>query len=392
MKKEKRDVYLVQGVRTLLGKPHKTLNRYQAGDLAAGVMRAVMEKSGWDPRDIQRVLLGNTLSAGLGQNFAREAVSRAGLPGDLPAAVINNVCGSGLEALIFGYEGILSGRQDAVLIAAAESVTHAPFLIPREKEEQLRREDVIDSVERDGLRCSLTGKLMGVLAEDLAQKHKISRKQQDEYAFESHRKASHATKEGFFIKEIIDMETAGALASMSDDCIRKRISLEAMAELPAAFREEGTVTAGNSSRICDGAAAVLLSAQRNKAEKERGLQARILACQSVTGDPATTYESGVKVIQACLKEARMTAEHIDLFEICEAFAAQAVYTFEKLQIPVAKRNIWGGDIALGHPMGVSGLRALVTLMNALRTKEKRRGMVCVSFGGGGSIAVMIERF
>ncbi len=342
-------------------------------------------------KKVDQIFLGNTLSAGLGQNFAREAVVLSKMPITVPACVIDNVCGSSLQALMWGCDTIEAGRNDSVFSLGAESITHVPFLIARDKREEGHQEDFIDSLNMDGLFCNMSGKLMGELAESLAQKFEVSRRSQDEFAFASHQKALEATEKGFFEKEITAIDQDNEKGRRLDDCIRKNISLQRLSELPSAFSEGGTVTAGNSSRICDGAAGVLLAGAEFIKENEIVPRARIIQSVSIANEPSQTYESGAVAIKQCLKLAGLSLKEIDLFEICEAFASQMIYTKERLKISSKKINLWGGDIALGHPMGASGLRALVTLMNMLEVKDKTTGLVCVSFGGGGSVAVIIER-
>jgi acetyl-CoA C-acetyltransferase len=372
-----------------MGKAHKSLKPYKTVDLAAAVLKGVQAKSSGDASQIQQVIMGNALSAGVGQNLAREAVCLAGFPLELPAYVVNNVCGAGLQGLLIGYESVLSQRNQSMIIAAAESATHSPFLVDRTKRDHPDDDDFVDSLTHDGLLCQITHQLMGDLAENLARAHAISRADQDECAFQSHKKARQATEAGFFRHEMVG--PASGQKGLKDDGIRRNINRDKLALLTGAFSQDGTVTAGNASKICDGAAAVWMA--DSQAIKDQGLQpkAKIVAAEGVAVDPADAYTSGEFAIQKCLKTAGLEIKDIDWFEICEAFAAQVLYTQRAMKIPLDKVNPWGGDIALGHPMGVSGLRALVTLMNALTVTEKRRGVVCVSFGGGGGIALIIER-
>lgn len=383
-------VFLVDGVRTVIGKPFKSLKKYKAVDLAAGVIEGLKSRVSFSSQSIDQVIVGNTLSSGLGQNFAREAVFLSGLPVTVPAYVVDNVCGASLEGLILGCDSILAQRNHAVLCIGAESITYSPFLVSKEKVDAVTSADCRETLREDGLYCRMSHKLMGELAEALAEKHNISRERQDAFALESHKKAKAAMEKGLFLHEIVPLSEE-TLEDLNDDCISKKISMERLEMLPPAFCEGGTLTAGNSSRICDGAAGVLLASETFVEEQGLYPRAEILQAVSVAGDPSDTYAFGVDAINLCLRKEGLKVSDIESFEICEAFASQILYTQDVLGIPSSKLNFFGGDIALGHPMGASGLRALVTLLNVLTQQQKTTGIACVSFGSGGAIAVLIKK-
>jgi len=388
--KGQKKVFIIDGLRTIIGRKYKSLKEYSAAELAAYVLQSIVKRNKIKEKFIDQIIVGNSLSAGLGQNIARQAGALAGLPFDIPAYMVNNVCGAGLQALLLGMESILSGRNYLIAALGADSVTHAPFLVKKEEVGNESDEKYIDSLFYDGLFCQQTAMSMGMLAEQFAEKHSISREEQDLYALRSHKKASAALDEGALSKEIIFMEQKKRKDAFVDDSINKNITIEKLKQLPPAFLTGGTITAGNASSPCDGAVVILSASEEFVKEKRITPMARILEYTHIAIDPKETYESSAIAIKKCLKASGMLLKDIDVFEICEAFAAQMVFLQHNLRIPSSKLNIFGGDLALGHPMGASGLRAVVTLMNVLRSKGKEKGLICVSFGGGGAIAVILE--
>ncbi|MDP2653556.1 MAG: thiolase family protein [Candidatus Omnitrophota bacterium] len=385
-------VYLVDGVRTPIGSPFKSLREFSAAKLSALVLKELVRRNRIAPDQIQEVIWGNVVSAGTGQNFAREAVIAAGFPPSLPAYLINNVCGAGLQALVLASRAIRSGDGDCFVVGGAESVSNAPGLNlegfdPNHPDPSKQ----VKSSVHDGLLCQMTGRRMGELCEATARKSRISREDQDRFALESHRKAVAAQEQGKFAREIIPCRTADGKVVERDERPRKNLTIERLEALKPAFDPAGTLTAGNSSIPCDAAGGALVVSEDFAGKNRLKPLARVLGYSSIAVDPAEVFTCGPAVVRSCLKNAGMELKDIDLFEISEAFAAQMIHTVRGLEIPESKINIWGGDVALGHPLGAAGARVLVTLMHALVDQQKARGLACVCFGGGGAMAVAVER-
>jgi len=376
-------VYIFDCLRTPIGSANKSLKEFKASELAASVIDALLKRNPTSQESIAEVILGNTVSAGTGQNLARHAVSLSNLSLKTPAYVVNNVCGSGLQAVILAAQKIKTQEADIVIAGATESATHNPTLLNRNKEEQ-------DSLQQDGLFCSLAQKSMGEICEDLAKNKNISRQKQDTYALESHQRACAARKKGDFKNEIVPMSVTGSKNFSEDERPREKTSLEKLARLPCAFHDEGSITAGNASSAADGACAFLIASQKYVERNKIVPLAKILGYVSMAFEPSRVFEDGIEVIIKCLNAIGLKMEEIDLFEVTEAFAAQAVFTQEQLTIPKDKMNIFGGDVALGHPLGIAGARALVTLVHALKNRKKNKGIVYTPFGAGGAIALAVE--
>jgi len=308
----------------------------------------------------------------------------------VPACTVNQVCGSGLQSVIVAAHSILCGARNLVVAGGTESASQSPCLYFDDSDDSSAGNKKVESLLHDGLWCKLTDRHMGHLAEYIVKEFKISRRKQDEYAFESHRKACLAQEEGKFLEEIAAVCISKTQYFQTDERPRKNINMEKLAALSPAFEKQGTVTAGNSSVPCDGAAAVVLAASALVKKWKLTARARILGYSSIAVSPREVFTAGVVAIRTCLSQCRLSLKDIDLFEISEAFSAQAILTQDKLQIPGEKINIWGGDIALGHPLGAAGSRGLVTLLHALRDRKKKKGIVCVCLGGGGAIALAVE--
>ena len=384
MKSDKETAYIIDCKRTAIGSPHKSLKHCSAAQLASGVIRNIVERHSLKPSLLSSIVIGNTVSAGTGQNLARQASHLAGIPFEVPAFVINNVCGSGVQSLIWGTQALLNEEQPFMITGATESASQTPQLLSSNFDVPT------DSLLFDGLKCSLSGKLMGEICEDLAQEEKISRKAQDMYTLVSHQKACLARRDKKFKNEIVPVAVSGGPVYDHDERPRETTSLEKLSLLPAAFRTGGTVTAGNSSAPSDGACAFLLSLKKSMEEHRLSPMARVVGYASIAVNPARVFSEGVSAIPLCLNKAGLSLKDIDLFEITEAFAAQAVYTQKKIGIPSERMNIHGGDVALGHPLGTSGARSLVTLIHALKSTKKRMGLAYVAFGGGGAMALVVE--
>ncbi len=376
------DIYIIDGRRSPIGRAFRSLKDFSAPQLAASVIQQILPLNNIPSSLIGQVIVGNTVSAGIGQNMARLSAVYGGLPSQVPAFTVNNVCGSGLQAIIIGAWSLCLGEGEVIVVGGSESASQAPFLTYKMKKD----EEKIDSLIHDGLWCHITNKHMGELADLTAKKNNISRKQQDEYAFSSYTKAKEAKEKGFFDREILPVNGLSF-----DERLKKEITKEKLASFSPAFGKEGTITAGNSPAPADGSAMLILASQ--KAVKKYNLKpkARLIITAATAGPPEDVFMAAVPSIQEALKRANKTINDIDLFEITEAFSVQAIYTQQTLAIPYEKMNVFGGDVALGHPLGAAGARTMVTLLYALETLKKRLGLVSVCLGGGGAVSVIIEK-
>ena len=387
-------VFIFAGARTPIGYPYRGLKEFTAAQLATFAIKGICQRSRIDKRWIDEVILGNVVAAGTGQNLARQAALAAGLPATVPAFTVNNVCGAGLQAVILAAQSVALRKADLILAGGTESASQSPYFVKRVEAENYEKKikdlDPMDCLQHDGLFCQMTGQKMGELAQKLARQFDISREDQDDYAFESHRKACLAQKQGKFKKEIVSLRNHEKTIHY-DEHPRKTLERAWLDKMPPVFWTGGTVTAGNSAPSCDGAAVVAVGSSDFQKKHKRKPLARIVGYASIAVTPENVFESTNTAIEACLKECRLQLRDIDFFEISEAFAAQIVLVERKAKIPRSKINAFGGDLALGHPLGTAGTRILVTLLNVLRDQKKKRGLACVSFGGGGAIAMVIER-
>ena len=387
-------VFIFAGARTPIGYPYRGLKEFTAAQLATFAIKGICQRNRIDKRWIDEVILGNVVAAGTGQNLARQAALAAGLPATVPAFTVNNVCGAGLQAVILAAQSVALRKADLILAGGTESASQSPYFVKRVEAENYEKKikdlDPMDCLQHDGLFCPMTGQKMGELAQKLAHRFDISRADQDDYAFESHRKACLAQKQGKFKKEIVSLRNHEKTIH-HDEHPRKTLERAWLDKLPPVFWTGGTVTAGNSAPSCDGAAVVAVGSPDFQKKHKRKPLARIIGYASIAVPPENVFESTNTVIEACLEECRLQSRDIDFFEISEAFAAQIVLVERKTNIPRSKINVFGGDLALGHPLGTAGARILVTLLNVLRDRKKKRGLACVSFGGGGAIAMVIER-
>lgn len=381
-----KEIFVIDGVRTPIGSPYRGLKNFSAVQLAAIVIKEIASRNKLGNDLIDEGVIGNTVSSGLGQNLSRQAFFLAGFPDVVPTFSINNVCGSGMQSIILGIQSILSENASLIIGGGTESATHCPKISFEDKKKR------VDSLVYDGLWCHLTNKHMGELCEDLAEKFLISREEQDKYAFNSYVKACNAQTQGKFQKEIVPIKKKqGDRFFREDEHLRKNIKLEKLLTLSPAFRKKGTITAGNSSAPCDGASMIALASRKAIQRNKLFPRARVLGYASVAVPPKEVFTAGVVSIKECLRKSGLSLKEIDLFEISEAFAAQAIFTQKQLNIPYDKMNIFGGDIALGHPLGAVGTRILVTLIYALIDQKKKKGLACVCLGGGGAVAMIVER-
>ncbi len=387
---------IVSAVRTPTGRFLGALKDFPAHALGALVVRAAVERAGLAPADVDECILGNVVSAGQGQHPARQAALAAGLPAAVPALNVNMVCGSGLRAVMLAAQGIATGDRDVVVAGGMESMSQAPYLLPRAREGfRMGHGQVVDSMIQDGLWCAVEHWHMGMTGEVVAQKYGVSREAQDAYAVGSHLKAARAHAEGAFAQELlpvaIPQRKGDAVIFDRDESVRADTSVEALARLSPAFDPQGTVTAGNAPGVNDGAAALVVVADEVAAARGLRVRARIVA-QATSGlEPRWVMMTPVPAIRTLMTRAGWTLDEVDLFEINEAFAVQAVAVTGELGIPESRVNVHGGAVALGHPIGASGARVLVTLLHALERRGLRRGVAALCLGGGNGVALAIER-
>ena len=389
------DVVIVAAGRTAVGKFGGTLAKIPAADLGAHVIKHLLAKIGLDGAAVGEVIMGQVLTAGAGQNPARQAVIKAGLPDMVPAFTVGKVCGSGLKATHLAAQAIKCGDADIVIAGGQENMSASPHVLPGSRDGfRMGDAKLVDTMIVDGLWDVYNQYHMGITAENVAKKYDVSRAAQDEFALQSQLKAEAAQKAGKFKDEIIPLEIPskkGAIVFDTDEYPKHGSTLESLASLRPAFNKEGSVTAGNASGLNDGAAAVIMMSA-SKA-KELGLTplARIKAYSSAGLDPTIMGMGPVSATQLCLKKAGWKHEDVDLMEINEAFAAQAIAVNKEMGWDTSKINVNGGAIALGHPIGASGARVLVTLLHEMIRRDAKRGLASLCIGGGMGVALAVER-
>ena len=391
-----REAVILSAVRTPTGKFLGTLKDHAAPRLGAIVVKEAVARAGLAPEDVDEVILGNVLSAGVGQAPARQAAIHAGLPPAVGALTINKVCGSGLKAVMLAAQGIATGDTDIVVAGGMESMSNAPYLLARAREGlRLGHGELLDSMIHDGLWDAYDDQHMGCCGEVVAEKYAVSRAEQDAFALESHKKAIAAIKAGKFKDEIVPVpipqKKGDPVMFADDESPREDTSLEALARLKPAFKEGGTVTAGNAPGVNDGAAALVVASS----DTARALGAKPLArivAQATSGlEPRLVMMTPVPAVRKLLEKAGWTADSVDLVELNEAFAVQGVAVVRELGLDPAKVNVNGGAVALGHPIGASGARILTTLLYALQQRGLRRGVATLCLGGGNGVALAVER-
>jgi len=389
------DVVIVAAGRTAVGKFGGSLAKVAASDLGAHVIKNLLAKTGIAPDQVSEVIMGQVLTAGVGQNPARQAVIRAGLPDMVPAMTINKVCGSGLKATHLATQAILCGDAEIVIAGGQENMSASPHVLQGSRDGfRMGDAKLVDTMIVDGLWDVYNQYHMGITAENVAKKYNVSRQEQDEFSVASQNKAEAAQKAGKFKDEIIPFEIAskkGSVVFDTDEFIKPGVTIDSLAGLRPAFAKDGTVTAGNASGINDGAAAVIMMSAK-KAE-QLGLKplARIKAYSSAGVDPTIMGMGPVPASQLCLKKAGWTHKDVDLMEINEAFAAQAIGVNKEMGWDTSKINVNGGAIAIGHPIGASGCRILVTLIHEMIRRDAKRGLASLCIGGGMGVALAIER-
>jgi acetyl-CoA C-acetyltransferase len=391
-----RESVIVSAVRTPTGKFLGGLKDLSATALGALVVREAVRRAGVDPATVNECIMGNVVSAGLGQAPARQAAIHGGLSNSVGALTINKVCGSGLKAVMLAAQGIATGDIDIAVAGGMESMSNCPYLLAKARE-GLRMGDgtLIDSMIHDGLWDSFNNVHMGLTGEVVSERYHVSREEQDKYSVESHRRAAHATREGWFTQEIlpvsIPQKKGDPIVISRDESIREDTSVESLAKLKPAFKKDGTVTAGNAPGVNDGAAATVVTAAEVAQRLNLKPIARIVG-QATSGlEPMLVMMTPVEAVRKVLKKTGWKVEDVELFELNEAFAVQAVAVTRELGIDPAKVNVNGGAVALGHPIGASGARVLTTLLYALGRLGKKRGIATLCLGGGNGVALAVER-
>ena len=391
-----KDTVIISAVRTPVGKFQGGLKSMSAPQLGAIAVKAAVERAGLAPEQIDEVIMGNVVSAGLGQNPARQAALHAGLLPDVAAMTINKVFGSGLKAFGLASQGIQTGDSEIVVAGGMESMTNAPYLLPGARDGyRLGHSTIVDSMIHDGLWDAYENFHMGNTGEIVAERYHVARERQDEYALNSHRKAIAAIRAGKFRDEIVPVpipqRKGDPVLFDTDESPRADASIEALRALKPAFKKDGTVTAGNAPGVNDGAAAVVVTSAERAAALGKKPMARI-AGQAVSGiEPALVMMAPVKAVRKLVNKIGWNLADVDLIELNEAFSVQAVAVMEQLELNPDKVNVNGGAVALGHPIGASGARILVTLLYEMTRRNAKRGIATLCLGGGNAVALAVER-
>ncbi len=390
------DVVIVAATRTAVGSFQGALASIPAVDLGAAVIRQLLAQTGLDGAQVDEVILGQVLTAGAGQNPARQAAIKAGLPHAVPAMTLNKVCGSGLKALHLATQAIRCGDAEVIIAGGQENMSLANYVMPGARTGlRMGHASLIDSMISDGLWDAFNDYHMGITAENLVEKYGISREEQDAFAAASQQKAAAAIESRRFVEEItpilIPQRKGDPIAFATDEQPRAGTTAEALAKLKPAFKKDGSVTAGNASSLNDGAAAVMLMSAAKAEALNLPVLARIKAYANAGVDPAIMGIGPVSATRRCLEKAGWSLDQLDLIEANEAFAAQALSVGKELQWDASKVNVNGGAIALGHPIGASGCRVLVTLLHEMIKRDARKGLATLCIGGGQGVALAIER-
>lgn len=391
-----RQPVIISATRTAIGKFQGALKSFTAPQLGSIVVREAVERAKLDPSRIDEVIMGCVLQAGLGQNPARQAALGAGIPDKVAALTVNKVCGSGLKAVMLAAQSIALGDNDIIVAGGMESMTNAPYLLTKARDGyRLGDGQIVDSMIHDGLWCALDHWHMGETGEVVTEKYNISRERQDEYALGSHRKAVAAIKAGRFKDEITPVEIpqrkGAPLVFDADEGPREDSSIEALAKLKPAFRPNGAVTAGNASTINDGAAACVVTSEEVARNLGRAPLVRIIAQATSGVEPKLVMMAPLEAVRKVVAKAGWDLKSVDLFELNEAFSSQSVALIEQLGLDPEKVNVNGGAVALGHPIGASGARVLVTLIHEMIKRRAGRGVASLCLGGGNAVALAVER-
>ena len=390
MSNKSKEVVIVNAIRTPIGAYKGSLKNIKSQDLGSIVIKEILKRSNFDKNEIDEVIMGQVLTAGTGQNPARQAAVNAGIPISKPAHIVNQVCGSGLRAVISGYQSVKLGESNTIICGGQENMSIAPHSIFYREEKKFSENKLSDTMINDGLIDAFNNYHMGVTAENVAKKFKISRREQDEFALNSQKKTELAITNYKFKDELVKINHNGNILDF-DEHPRKGLKISDLEKLKTVFQQNGTVTPGNSSGINDGAAALLLTSIDEAQKRSIKPLAKIVSWASVGVDPSLMGLGPIEAVNEAVKKAKWSLEEIDLFEINEAFAAQSIAVIRELGINENKVNINGGAIALGHPIGASGARILVTLIHEMKRQKKDKGCATLCIGGGMGIALCIER-
>ena len=390
------EVVIVAAVRTPIGSFGGSLKDISTVDLGSLVIKNAIERAGLEPEQVDEVIMGNVLGAGLGQNVARQMSVHAGVPVTVPAFTINKVCGSGLKAVQLAVQAVLCGDAEVVVAGGAENMSQAPYILPNQRwGSRMGNATVVDTMLRDGLTDGFEDYHMGITAENVAEQYGITREDQDSFALQSQKRAVVAVEAGQFKEEIVPVEIpqrrGEPLVFDTDEFPRKDVSLEGLSKLRPAFQKDGSVTAGNSSGINDGAAAVVVMSAEKAKELGVPVLATIKSYASAGLDPKVMGCGPIYASRKALEKAGLTVADLDLVESNEAFAAQACAVAKELNLDLEKVNVNGGAISLGHPIGASGCRILVTLLHEMQKRDAKRGLATLCIGGGMGTALIVER-
>ena len=389
-----KNIYITSAIRTAVGSLGKSLKNINAEDLGSAVISSAVAKSKLKTNDLDEIIMGQVLTGGSGQNPARQAAMKSGVPKEKPAYVVNQVCGSGIRSVASGFQSIKSGDAKILVAGGQENMSLAPHVIHLRDGKKLGDAELIDTMIKDGLWDAFNGYHMGITAENVAKKFQVTRDEQDKFALNSQEKALKAQKEGKFKDEIINFKIKSKNAELNfekDEHPRKGINLDTLSRLKPVFKKDGTVTAGNASGINDGAAAVTLMTNDEAEKRNVEKLVSIKSWASCGVDPALMGTGPIPSAKKALDLAGWTVKDVDLFEINEAFAAQSLAVIKTLSIPSEKVNVNGGAIALGHPIGASGTRILVTLIHEMIKRDVKKGLATLCIGGGMGIAMCVER-
>jgi acetyl-CoA C-acetyltransferase len=390
MRDKSKEIVIVGAVRTPIGSYKGSLKDIKAHQLGSVVINEVLKKCKINHDEIDEVIMGQVLTAGSGQNPARQAAIKAGIPISKPAHIVNQVCGSGLRAVISGYQSLKLGEVKKVISGGQENMSLAPHSIFYRDEKKISEKKLVDTMINDGLIDAFNNYHMGVTAENVAKKFNISREEQDNFALNSQKKTQVAIKNNKFYEELVQINKDGSVVN-KDEHPRFSLKLSDLQNLKTIFKENGTVTPGNSSGINDGAAALLLTNLKEAEKDSIEPLAKIVSWASVGVDPSLMGLGPIEAVRKAIKKANWDLNEVDLFEINEAFAAQSIAVIRELNIDKNKVNVNGGSIALGHPIGASGARILVTLIHEMKKQNKNKGCATLCIGGGMGIALCIER-
>jgi acetyl-CoA C-acetyltransferase len=387
-------IALISPVRTAVGSFNGTLSTLSASELGTAVTKSCLEQSKLESSLIDAVYLGNVLQAGIGQSPARQAAVNAGIPVEVPASTVNTVCGSGLHTVALAYDSILAEQNSIILAGGMESMSNAPYLLKKARNGyRMGNGELVDSLVTDALTCAINHYHMGITAENIAEKYKVTRKEQDEFSYNSHMKAAEAKKANIFDSQIVPVtvkKKKEEICFSEDEHVKSDTTLEKLSTLRTVFKADGTVTAGNASPISDGAAAMLVASEDKCREYDLKPMAYIKGYSLVGVDPAYMGIGPVRAVSTLLKKQGLTIQDIDLLELNEAFAAQSVAVTKELGVDKSKVNVNGGAIAIGHPLGASGARILVTLVHEMVRRSARLGVASLCIGGGMGIAMLVE--